>query len=431
MLRRHSSRRPFAARVLLAAAVPCLAALLAGGPAATPAAAMKLYRDTATGAVYSTPGEGRTEYKPFGLDIGFQFFLQYDLELEDRNQPAAAPYALKNTTTSPYDNFSATRTIVDIRRAFSKNFRTRLVLDTRGTSQPAAGHSYNVYVRHVYGEFDAPSLVSTFTFGEIGLPLVPYNDGFWGFRVQGTDFLEREGLLTSADWGLGWSYNPPQVPIVWHSTFTNGEGRTTPEMNSGKSFESRLTWTTPVDGLTLTGGLNYATGGNEAGPAAGAINTGVNVRQIRWVGQALFKQPSWRIGATYAWAEDEANTYANAALLLSNSSANMNRQSVPATGYAINAIKGHGWSLMGAAAVPSTKWTILGRFDWYDPAHHVPDNEHTRVILGPAYKVNDWMTLVATYEALDFEAGAEAASGANTTNAFDQSRLLVQAEIKF
>lgn len=401
-----------------------IAAAAALALCAESARAMKLYRDNETGEVYGTPGENREEYKPFGLDMNFQFFLECRNELAARNQPAGTVNATKLTATRPYDAFAATRTIMDIRKSFSPTSRARLVLDNRG----ATTGGYNVYVRHALGEIDFPSLSSTFAFGEIPLPVVPYDDGFWGYRVQGTSFLEREGIFTSGDWGLGWSTKFQSLPLEWATTFTNGEGRTTAEANSGKSIESRLTWTVPfVNGLAVSAAGSYTYGGNFVNNP----NTGVGVTQSRVIGGLYYKKPFWRIGGSYIWTEDQANNYANAALLLNNGSGNMNRQSIPVAGFTDNTIHGRGASVMGVVDFAGTDWSLLGRVDWFDPWTAYRDNEHTRWIAGPAYQYNENIKFLLTYEELDFKTGAKNASGNLTGQAFDQSRILLQSEIKF
>ncbi len=383
----------------------------------------KLFKDKATGMIYATAGENREEYKPWGLDIGFQFFVQYRTELEDRNQPAGTAYAAKNTTTSPYDVFEATRTIMDIKKSFTNTSRARFVLDSRNT---AVGN-YDLFVRHVYGEQDFPSINSTFLFGEIPMPVIPHSDGLWGYRVQGTIFSEREQYFTSGDWGIGWRTKFSFLPLDWYTTFTNGEGRTTAEVNSGKAIESRLTWKVEqVEGLSISAGGSYLSGGNIVGTA----NTGVGVRQVRAVGDVFYVRPKWRIGGTYLWTSDEANSWANSVSIIGNSTANMNRQSIPLTGYSITKIQGQGFSLMGVVDL-SSRWSVIGRWDTFDPAENVPDNSHDRFMVGPVYRVNDNIKVLANYESLDFNPGAEIASGNITGNAYDQSRLLVQTEIKF
>lgn len=406
---------------IVTVAAACLA--LVAGPTAGPASAFKLYRDTTTGAIYSSPAEGRVEHKPFGLDIGFQFFLEYRTELEDRNQPLNTPYAAKNTTTAPYDQFRATRTIMDIRRSFTPTTRGRLVLDTRGS-----GSDYRAYIRHVIGEIDIPKMSGTLSFGEIGLPTTGYDDAFWGYRVQGTSFTEREGLMTAGDWGVGWNWKPSSLPVTWYTTFTNGEGRTTAEANIGKAVESRLTWKTPVNGLEVSGFGYYSQGGN----FTNTPNTGVEIEQSRFGGGVYYKGPGFRIAVTGIVADDMADTYGNAILLLSNSTDNMNRQSVPTTNAnRVNQMNSRGWSVMGVLDVPGTDWSVLGRYDYFRPGGEIEDNGHSRYIFGPAWKFNDNMTFVVAYEKLEFERAAITASGNLTANAFDQQRIQVLSEIRF
>lgn len=409
-----------AKRVLTA--IIAAAALIAS---ATAADAAKLYRDNESGQIYASPGENREEYKPFGLDIGFLFFLEYRSELQDRDQPMGTAYAGKNTTTAPYDNFAATRTVIDIKRAFTPTARGRLVLDNRGATNGTG--SYDVYIRHVIGEIDFPSMNSTFSFGEIPTPTVSYEDGFWGNRVQGTNFFERDGAFTPGDWGVGWQTKFKSLPLEWYTTFTNGEGRTTAEANIGKAIETRLTWKTPIKDLVLTGGYHYSWGGNFVGNP----NAGVGIRQSRYVGSLHYRKPTWRIGANYMYGVDEANSYANAALLLNSGSGNMNRQSIPVAGFALNEITSRGASVSGVLDIPGTKWSLIGRYDYYQPGTFYRDNEHTRWLAGPSYTLNENVRFLATYEALNFTQRAEQASSNRTANAYDQSRLLVQSEIKF
>lgn len=397
------------------------AALVVAGQ--RPAEAIKIYRDMETGGLYTAPGENREEFKPFGLDIGFTFFLQYRTELEDRALPLGTAYASKNTTTAPYDVFESTRAIVDLRRSFGSNARGRLVLDHRGAS-----NDYRVYVRHVIGEIDLPSLASTFSFGEISTPTVSYDDAFWGYRVQGSSFLEREGLFTSGDWGIGWNWKPRQYPLEWYTTFTNGQGRTTPEANIGKSIESRLSWKTPIEGLTVSGFGLYTQGGN----FTNVPNTGVEIEQSRFGGGIYYRQPFWRLAVTGVVASDMADTYGNAILLLSNSTENMNRQSVPTTNSTrVNEMNSKGWSVMGVLDIPGSEWSIIGRYDTFKPGGEIEDNAHHRYIVGPVYRLNDNITVLLNYEKLEFERAAKAASGNLTANAYDQQRILLQSQITF
>ncbi len=406
----------------------CMGAVLAAAMmttlGGTRADAIKFYRDLETGQIYGSPGENREEYKPFGLDIGFQFFLQYSAEIEDRNQPAGTAYAAKTTATRPYDAFAATRTVVDFRRSFTPNTRARLVLDNRGS-----GNDYRIYVRHVYGEFDFPSLASQLQAGVPSNPVTSYDDSFWGYRVQGSSYTEREQFFAnSADWGLQWRTKFTAVPLTWTSLFVNGEGRTTAEVNSGKMALTHLALDLPMitKGLTLTGAYSYAYGGTTAWP-----NTGVGARQSRLHAGLFLKKDIWRIGATYLYAWDEANNYANAITLIGNGVQNMNRQSMPTGGYALNEIQSRGYNVMGVVDIPGTEWSLMARYDWLQPGTFYRDNDHSRIIAGAAYRVNDNVTVLANYESLDFKNRAELASGNITANAFDQSRVYIQSEIKF
>lgn len=401
--------------------IAALAALLLVMNASSPANAVKFYKDTETGQVYASPGDGREEYKPFGIDLGFQVFLDYRHELA---RPNTTPRSNQGALTRPYSAFECQRSIIDIKKSFTQNTRARLVLDNRG---PANG--YAIYVRHVYGEVDLPSYASTFSFGEIPNVLVPYDDGFWGWRVQGSSFLEREGLFAaSGDWGLGLAVKPKSIPLEWVSTLTNGQGRTTQELNGGKAVETRLTWNvSQLPGLQLNGGYYRSLGGN-GGTAVSA--NGADSVSTRYVASVYFKRPNWRVGAEYVWARDKAGSYGAARSLVPNGNTypniNMNQASVPANGYGNSGIGGHGYSILGSCDIPGTKFSLLGRCDYYRPCA-VDQTHHYRYIAGPAFTLSDNVRFLVNWEALKFGNTAKR----NSANVYDNDRILVQSEIKF
>lgn len=71
-------------------------------------------------------------------------------------------------------------------------------------------------------------------------PLIDGQEGVYRYRFQGTSFVERDGGLSSADFGLTVRSNLGAYGDV-HAGVYNGEGYTRPEVNDQKAFMARVT----------------------------------------------------------------------------------------------------------------------------------------------------------------------------------------------
>jgi hypothetical protein len=117
-------------------------------------------------------------------------------------------------------------------------------------------------LKYAFGQFNLDeqwnSKGSWARFGEQQTPYVDWLEQIYRYRFQGTIGFEREGYISSSDFGLSTHYNFPGNYGDVHAGYYNGENYAAAETNDQKAFEIRATlrpapmvsW---LRGLRLTG----------------------------------------------------------------------------------------------------------------------------------------------------------------------------------
>lgn len=383
------------------------------------AAAGTLYKDPATGEVYADSAPDRVPIYRWNIEPWARFFLQHRTEL-DRDANATP------TTRRPFNAFEATRAYVGLRGGLGDWGRAELVYDFRNQS---GLEGYDATIKTAYIDL-SPSFLegNTVRFGQIALPWVGYEEGVWGYRVQSEVLANRLGYLDATDRGVGAKGTLASllglVPGVdpWASlrafeydvTFTNGEGWTTDEANSGKTWDARLTWAVPyVPGLRLSAASSW--------------------RQIdathewdRYIVHAAYT-PAWQGGALTVglgglWTEDQERANVPAK--------DSNRASIPATRTGNVEFDGRGLSVYGRyvlPADPARRLVLFGRYDTFDPDDLTGDNSHDRWIGGLSFRPNNHLMFLVDYDATKFERNART----GTATAADRRMLLLQTQVDF
>jgi hypothetical protein len=175
--------------------------------------------------------------------VGVLSYLQYNAELENR---------------SGYNAFDVTRGYLNINAQISKNLRFRFTPDIRRVSDGSMAGSLVVRVKYAYAQIDGvgPGWVRL---AAQPTPWIDFQQSINRYRVQGTMYAEREGLIPGSG-DLGASYFAP-LPAGYgefHAGVFNGEGYTQAEANKYKSFQGRLTVRPMPNGGTIAKGFRVS-----------------------------------------------------------------------------------------------------------------------------------------------------------------------------
>jgi hypothetical protein len=316
-------------------------------------------------------------------------------------------YAMKKdsslTPVGNDNNFDVSRSYVNVVGKFSDGVMTRVTVDVDGRKANASQLSFRL--KYAYVAWTPAKSTLTYKLGLIHTPWIDWEETLWDYRMQGPVALDRNGKLTSADFGAG-------IDGMWNKDQVNaqvgiydGEGYGGAPGDQHKDIEGRLSvrlagtdLSSKVGGLRLTGyaGLGKANGGGT---------------RTRLVGMLSYKSKAATLAAEYAVTRDSTSA------------------TTPDT-------KGGILSAYGVFNLPRSKAAIIGRVDSYDPdtdnegtsgyGGSLAANRQTRVIAGLSYAISPNLRVLADVD-------LNALQGGSPNNGFDGSRQMVffHTEFKF
>jgi len=311
--------------------------------------------------------------------VGMVSYLQYVAELENRDK---------------HNAFDVTRAYLNINAQVSPNVRFRFTPDVRRVTDGSLAGTLTVRVKYAFAQFDNVTPRGWIRLGMHQTPWLDFEESINRYRVQGTMFSEREGLIPgSADFGVGYFTPLPKGYGEIQAGVYNGEGYAQAETNKYKSVQGRIT-VRPLPGRGVWNGLRVS----------GFYNAG-------WYAA---DRPR-RLGIVMGSFE-----HAHVIATVQHVAATEN----PVAGVAINTERS-GKSGFLEIRQGVRGWAGLARFDAYDPNVEVARNSERRVIAGGGY----WFVwprsrvgFVATNEQVHYGARA----GKTTEN-----RFLFQTHVEF
>jgi hypothetical protein len=142
-------------------------------------------------------------------------------------------------------SFNVSRAYINITGNLSHLISYRVTPDVSretGTGSSLAG-SLNYRLKYAFGQVNFDTFLTHGSWARIGVQQTPYLDfmeGIYRYRFQGTMFPEREGFITSSDFGLAGHYNFPGNYGDVHAGYYNGDGYSKADANNQKAFQARL-----------------------------------------------------------------------------------------------------------------------------------------------------------------------------------------------
>jgi hypothetical protein len=235
-----------------------------------------------------------------------------------------------------------------------------------GTGSSLNG-SLTYRLKYAFGQVNFDDFLTHGSWARIGVqqtPYIDYMEGIYRYRFQGTIFEEREGFLSSSDFGISAHYNFPGNYGDLHMGVYNGETYTKPDVNDQKAFQIRGTLRPfplggDFKGLRLTAFYD-------------ADHYVKNGSRNRFIGNATFEHKWVNAGVDYTSTKDRASISA---------------AEVQANGWgawATPKFYTHREVLTGGAEGKTSSFEGLVRFDNLKPNKNV-DAHRKRLIVGLAY----------------------------------------------
>jgi len=344
-----------------------------------------------------TPTESKDMEKVVKALKGFKFGLLWYLSYQNGDE---------NNGTD-FGRGVIKRGYFTVEKEFLPWFSTRLTADVTQVKDEAADPNGKIFsnydgsiavrVKYLYGKFNLPD-IAFFTkpyieFGVVHMPWLDYEENLNWYRCQDTMFIERNGIFNSADIGInvvslfGGLMNEEYQNKVNSAypgrygsmalTVMNGGGYTASEKNKNKVLEGRFTLRPLPDVIP---GLQFS--------YFGTTGKGNTAAEPDWTTNMVFgsfeSEPVVLTGQYY-WGKGQQN--------------------------GSNETKKDGYSFFTELKLydmfkdPINRFSVIGRFDHFNPDKTVKDDENNRYIAGLAYyldKPHKNMILV-DYDQVDYK----------------------------
>lgn len=311
-----------------------------------------------------------------GLKVGGTLFLSY------QNGETFSSSSKSGDMTDAYNRFVLKRAYLDVQKDITPWMKARITPDIL---QDSAGN-YVYRMKYAYAlfhwkgnrAFSKPEL----EVGVVHTPWEDYSQGYYAYRMQDTTFLERVGLISSADVGSLFMGNfGPELPKSYQDEVSkkgagrwgsygagvfNGGGYSTSEKNTNKTFQARISFRPLPDwapGLQL-----HAFGITGKGNVSPTKST-----KAPFIGREIYPEYSLLHGAiTYQHPYFTlAGEYVKANGNTSGSRYYKETDYVAGKVDAADIYKAYeqeGYSFFAEAKFPgSKKWSVFGRMDYFDP----------------------------------------------------------------
>ena len=271
--------------------------------------------------------------------------------------------------------FNVTRAYINVTGNISHNVSFRVTPDvsrltTTGATTSLDG-SLTFRLKYAYGQFnldDRWSKGSWVRLGEHHTPYVDWEEGIYRYRFQGQIMAEREGFISSSDFGLSTHYNFKGNFGDVHGGYYNGDTYSKAEANDQKAVQIRATLR-PFPMLGVLKGLRLTA-------FYDADNYMQGDARRRTIYTATFEHKYVNAGYTHLDATDQPTAVAAE-------------------------VKAQGYSVWATPRFPKG-WEALLRYDYLKPNKSV-DAAKDRKIAGVAYWFHSQQAPATAAILLDYE----------------------------
>jgi hypothetical protein len=306
--------------------------------------------------------------------------------LAAQNPPAPPPVSLGGVvyaqwgaqldSLSPANNFDISRSYLNAIGRFTGGILARITADIYRDGDATAGGSLVYRLKYAYAAWTPAGSPLTVRFGLTQTPWVDWEEALWDYRMQGPVAVDRNGFMSSSDFGLAVDGNFNHDQFSFQAMAMNGENYNHTPGDSHKDFAARASVrllatddNSRVGGLRLTGYAQLGT------PTSGGTRN-------RFIGMVGYRSSMVTLVGEYVAVTDTVTAPATA---------KTNRSAI---------------SAYGVLHLPSTPVAVVARVDLVDPntASTASNDRRTTIIGGLSYQLSPNVRLLADVDRTSFQA---------------------------
>lgn len=300
---------------------------------------------------------------PSPITVGGVVYAQYLYQLRD--------------TANHVNNFDVTRAYVNVVGRFRGGIGTRVTSDIFRT----ADGWLSLRLKYAFVGWTPAGSALTYKLGLIHTPLLDWEEALWDYRMQGSMALDRNGYVTSSDFGAG-------IDGTWRKDAVNaqvgiydGEGYGKAPGDRRKDVEGRVSLRVMnTDDMSRVGGLRVTAFTQIGKPTGGGLRD-------RFVGLVSWRSTRLTLAGEFARTKDRSDD-----------------PPAPATPTGLT-VNGQVVSVFGVFHIPGSRAALIGRVDIVDPNTDVANDRLTRFIAGASYQVTPNLRVLADVDNLAYEGG--------------------------
>jgi hypothetical protein len=282
------------------------------------------------------------------------------------------------------NQFSIQRSYINVLGRFSGGVQTRVTADIA----PVGVGNQPFRLKYAFVAYNPSGSNLTWKFGLMQTPYVDWEETLWDYRMQGPIAVDRNGYISSADFGAGVDGRWNNEQVNAQLAVINGEGYSGGTGDNHKDVGARISVRLqPTNDASRVGGLRV-TGYAGVGKANGGAD------RNRFLGIVSYKTQQITLAGEFVSTKDGA-----------------------VTGSIISAF--------GVYRFTNSKAAAIGRVDILDPDTDVGNNQQTRAIAGASYQFQPNLRLLADVDLLSFQGGATPLQDAT------RQRALLQMQFTF
>jgi hypothetical protein len=285
-----------------------------------------------------------------------------------------AQWGAQLDSLSPANNFDVTRAYINAIGRFNGGILVRITADVYHDADATAGGSMLYRLKYAYAGWTPSGSPLTVRFGLTQTPWIDWEEQLWDYRMQGPVAVDRNGYMSSSDFGLALDGNFNHDQFSFQAMAMNGENYNHAPGDSHKDFAARASFRllntdddSRVGGLRVTG---YAQLGD---PTSGGTRN-------RFIGMVSYRSKTAALVGEYVSTTDTVTAPARA----------------KTTGSVISA---YGW-----LRLPSSPFGVIARVDIVDPNTSASNDKRTEIIGGLSYQLSPNVRLLADVDRLSPEA---------------------------
>ncbi len=292
-------------------------------------------------------------------------------------------YATSADTAGVHQNaFDVTRAYLNFTHSFDHGIATRIT----GDIYRDANGSINYRLKYAYFTWTPKNSHVDFRFGQTQTPWLDWDEGLWGYRMQGPMALDRNHYITSSDIGLAMDGSWAEHKFDIQLSAMNGEGYHAGEGDQHKDISARAS-------LRL---LKSDEGGSRGGLRV-----------------TVYGQTGHHVGGAARDRLIGMLSYKSKVLLLAGEAASMKDGST----------KGRMVTLFGTLTPKDSKVGIIGRVDILDPNTSVSNDGNTRVIAGVSYDLSPNVKLLADVDHVSYQGTPSVETKAKGSHLYFQTQF--------